>query len=104
MFLNEEWVRRVIGEAVSIAVRGGKDAPEALAQGAPRLTKIEAAALAKVDSSTIRRWVRAGRLKQHGVGRQARFDRDELLACQAASGSRKPEDDTDAFVEAVLAR
>lgn len=49
------------------------------------LTVAEAAALARVTSGTVRRWVRRGELTRHEAGNRVRVRRDEverLLACE----------------------
>lgn len=50
------------------------------------LTTTEAAAVARVSQATIRRWLREGRLKERGAGREHRISRAELANMPRARG------------------
>lgn len=54
------------------------------------LSTREAADLANVAQATIRRWVREGRLKASGAGREIRIQRVELETLMRPDGRRLP--------------
>lgn len=54
------------------------------------LTTHDAAVIISVSPKTIRRWIKAGRLKGYRVGRHYRVRRDELLAAMDPEPRRIP--------------
>lgn len=62
------------------------------------ITVKEAARISGFHPSTIRKWIRMGRLPRHGTGRQLRVRRDELdrlLAADPGGDERTPEEIAD---------
>jgi excisionase family DNA binding protein len=53
------------------------------------LTVTEAAAILKVSIETIRRYLRAGKLKNYKIGRQYRIRRPDLEALLTNGGAEK---------------
>lgn len=71
------------------------------------LSQAQAAALIDVSVSTIRNWLRDGKLKRYGSGRVVRVARAELLALRGTSAEtdgRAPAVDADAWASQLLRR
>jgi excisionase family DNA binding protein len=72
------------------------------------LTQAEAATLMGVSVSTIRNWLREGKLTRYGTGKVVRIARAELLALKEAPSSppdpKAPAEDADAWARKMLGR
>lgn len=78
------WIATVVREEVS------KARVEATQHAASEyMTITEAAAVARVATGTIHRWIRAGRLRKHGAGAHARVARAELEKLMRPDGKRQ---------------
>lgn len=80
-------MRKMIREEVEACLRtlaAASPAPQAV--GPELLTPTQAAALVSMGTSTLRLWVRQGRLACMGSGRNTRFDRAELMRAVAERG------------------
>ncbi len=68
------------------------------------MTPTEAARVAGVTAETVRRWVRRGRLADHGVGRGVRVRRAELRALNDPAPPSVEDFDLQARVDELLRR
>ena len=95
-----EVVREVVREEMGAKLSPSTDLQREL------VTYAEAGELVNVSSSTIKRWVAAGRLEAFGEGKLRRVRPEDVRACLAGKRSvskQKPErDDVGASVRSIL--
>jgi excisionase family DNA binding protein len=71
------WIAEIVRAELTFQLAGIVPSPKA--PPSPYMTTAEAGEYARVSSTTIRRWIRDGRLQAHGAGREIRVRVDDLV-------------------------
>lgn len=74
----EETIRAVVREEIRAALRELRQPAPPATSAEPYLTIAQAAALACVGGTTVRDWLRAGKLNRYGQGKRVLINRAEL--------------------------
>jgi hypothetical protein len=97
----EDAIRTIVREELR-PIREALETLRAPSATTEMMTANEAAELARRSPETIRAWVRAGKLKRHGVNGRLLVRRDDLLRLLQSEPERVTDDDLEAMANRIL--